>query len=61
MGENKCQDQVKVLMHGGKDEAGGNILFCAPVGSPGSTEPNTCLPGVGIPVPGGFLILWSLL
>ena len=38
--ENKCLDQGTVLLHGGEDEAGGNIIqFCAPVKSPGATEP----------------------
>ena len=35
--ENKCLDQGTVLLHGGEDEAGENILFCVPVGSPGAT------------------------
>ena len=50
--ENKCLDHGTVLLHGGKDEAGGNIIpLCAPVGSPGATEPTPRLPGVGIPFP----------
>ena len=35
------------------------VLFCAPVGSPGATEPTPWLPGLGIPFPQGFLLLWS--
>ena len=31
------------LLHGGEDEAGENILCCAPVGSPGATEPTPWL------------------
>ena len=52
--------RVQFLLHGGEDEAGENIPFCVPVGSPGATEPTPWLPG-GIPFPGGFLLLWSLL
>ena len=62
VGENKCLDQGTVLLHGGEDKAGENIIqFCAPVGSPGATEPTPWLPGVGIPFPKGSLLLWSLL
>ena len=57
VGENKY-----LLLHGGEDEAGENIIpFCAPIGSPGATEPTPWLPGVGIPFPGGFLLLRFLL
>ena len=62
VGGNKCLDQDTVLLHGGEDETWENIIrFCAPVGSPGATEPTPWLPRVGIPFPGGFLLLWSLL
>ena len=62
VGENKWLNQGTVLLHGGEDEAGENIIpFCAPVKSPGATEPTPWLPEVGIPFPGGFLLLWSLL
>ena len=57
MGENKCLDQGTVLLLG-EDEAGGNIPFHAPVGSPGATDSAPWLPGVGISLPGGFLLLW---
>ena len=54
--------QGTVLLHGGEDEAGENIIpFFAPVGSSGEIEPTPWLPGVGIPLPGSFLLLWSLL
>ena len=59
LGKNKCLYQGAFL--GGEDEAGENIPFCAPVASPGATEPTSWLPGVGIPFPGGLLLLWSLL
>ena len=56
MGENKCLDQGTVLLHGGEDEAGENIIpFCAPIESPGATELTPWLPEEGIP------FLWSLL
>ena len=45
MCENKCFDQGIVLLHGDKDEAGGKIPFCAPVGSTEATEPTSWLPG----------------
>ena len=61
MGENKCLVHGKVLLHGGKDEAGENIMFCVSIGSPGATEPTPRLPGVGIPIQGGLLLHWSLL
>ena len=61
MGENTCLDQGTVLLHGGEDEAGKYFPLCAPEGSRGATEPTPWLPGVGIPFPGGFLPLWSLL
>ena len=54
VGENKC------LLHGGEDEAGENIPFSAPVGSPGETKCTPWFPGVGIPFQGGFLLLWSV-
>ena len=60
-GENKCFDKGTVLLHGGEDEAWEIIPLCALEGSPGATEPIPWLPGVGIPFPGGFLLLWSLL
>ena len=60
-GENKCLKQGTVPLQGGEDEAGGNVPFLAPVGSPGATEFSSWLPGVGIPLSGGFLLLWSLL
>ena len=41
-------------------EAGGNILFCVPVGSPSATGPTPWLLQVDIPFPGGFLLLWFL-
>ena len=59
--KNKCYDHATVLLQGGEDGARNIIPFCAPVGSPGATEPIPWLPGVGIPFPGGFLLLWSLL
>ena len=62
VGENKCLDQGTVLLHSGEDDAGENIIpFCAPVESPEAIEPILWLPGVGIHLPGGFLLLWSLL
>ena len=36
--ENKCLNQGTVLHHGGEDEAGENIPFCATVEAPGATE-----------------------
>ena len=39
VGENNCLDQGTVLLHRGDDKAGENILFWAPVESPGATEP----------------------
>ena len=54
-GENKCFDQGTVLLHGG--EGGWIILLCALVGSPGAAELTPWVPGVGIPFPGGFLLL----
>ena len=61
-GENKCFDQGTVLLHGGEDGGAREIIpFCALVGSPGAAELTPWLPGVGIPFPGGFLLLWSLL
>ena len=61
MGENKCLDQGTVLLHGGEDGVVGNIPFFSPVGSPESTYPAPWLLEVGILLPGGFLLLWSLL
>ena len=62
VGVNKCLDQGTVLLHEGEDEAGENFIpHCAPVGSPGATEPTPWLPGVCIPFSEGFLLLWSLL
>ena len=58
-GENKCLVHGTVLLHGGEDEAGENIPFCVSVDSPGATEPTPWTPGVGIPFPGGSLLLWS--
>ena len=58
MSENKFFDQGAVLLHGGEDGAGENIiLLCAPV----ATESTPWLPGVGILFPRGFLHFWSLL
>ena len=59
--ESKCFDQGTVLLQGGEDGAREIIPFCAPVESPGATEPTPWLPGVGILFPQGFLLLWSLL
>ena len=61
VGENKSLDHGLVQLHGGEDESRVNIPFSAPVGSPGATEPTQWLPGVGIPFPEGFLLLWPLL
>ena len=52
-GGNKRFDQGVVLLQGGEDGARKIIPFCAPIGSPGATEPTPWLPG--------FLLLWSLL
>ena len=38
-GENKSFDQGTVLLQGGEEGALEIIPFCAPVGSPGATEP----------------------
>ena len=62
VGEHKFLDQGTVLLHGGEDEAGENIIpFCASVESSRATEPTLWLPGVGFLFSGGFLLPWSLL
>ena len=61
VGENRFLDKGTILLHGGEDGARENIPFCALVESPGAKEPTPCLPGVGIPFPEGFRLLWSLL
>ena len=58
-GENKCSDQGTVLLHGG--EGRWIVLLCALVVPPGAAELTPCVPGVGIPFPGDFFLLWSLL
>ena len=60
-GENKCFNQGTILLHEGEDGAWEISSFCALVGSPGASELTPWLPGVGIPFPGGFFLLWSLL
>ena len=57
-GENKCSDHGTVLLHGGEGRR--IVLLWALVVSPGAAELTPCVPGVGIPFPGDFL-LWSLL
>ena len=44
VGENKCLVQVIVLLHGGEDDDGENILSFVPVGPPGATKPTPWLP-----------------
>ena len=51
--------RVYVILQRGQDGAKEINPFCAPVGSPGSTEPIPWLPGVGIPFPRGSLLLSS--
>ena len=48
VGENKCLDQGAVLLHGGEDEAGENIiLFCAPCKVSRSNRTYSMVPRTG--------------
>ena len=47
-------DQGTVLLQGVEYEKEENISFCAPVESPGATEPTPWFPGIG-----GFLLLFQ--